>query len=160
MAEGKKGRPIEDDNIVLVRILGQDIRGDKNLYGGLTRVKGISWAISNIICKKLGFDKSKKIGELSKEDISKIEDVAKDLDVSNYLKNRNNDFDSGESKHLTGVNLDMKKDFDIKRLKQIKSYKGMRHALKLPVRGQRTRSNFRKTGIAVGVRKPKMGKKS
>jgi small subunit ribosomal protein S13 len=47
----------------------------------------------------------------------------------------------------------MVKEFDIKRMKQIKSYKGMRHSLKQPVRGQRTRSHFRTTGVAVGVKK-------
>ena len=49
--------------------------------------------------------------------------------------------------------LDIQKEFDIKRLKKIKSYRGLRHAQGLPVRGQRTRSHFRKKGGAVSVRK-------
>ncbi len=53
----------------------------------------------------------------------------------------------------------MRKEFDVKRMKQIRSYKGVRHSLKQPVRGQRTRSHFRTTGVAVGVKKPKTGKK-
>ena len=69
------------------------------------------------------------------------------------LKNRQRDFELGESKHILTNELDMVKDFDIKRMRQIKSYKGMRHALKQPVRGQRTRSHFRTTGVAVGVKK-------
>jgi len=161
MAEEKKKRQvIEEDNEVLVRILGQDIRGSKNVYTGLAKIKGVSWVISNIICIKLKLNKSMKISDLNKEQISKIENTLKNLDVADYLKNRRMDFDSGESKHLFGAELDMKKDFDIKRLKQIQSYRGMRHSLKLPVRGQRTRSHFRRSGIAVGVKKPKLGKKS
>jgi small subunit ribosomal protein S13 len=49
----------------------------------------------------------------------------------------------------------MKKEFDIKRLRKIKSYRGIRHASKLPVRGQRTRANFRRKGHAVGVKRKK-----
>ena len=105
-------------------------------------------------------NKSVKISDLSKDDIKKIGSFLLELDAPDYLKNRRGDFDSGENKHLIGVNLDMRKDFDIKRMKQIKNYKGLRHSLKLPVRGQRTRSHFRKSGIAVGVKKPRMGKKS
>ena len=41
------------------------------------------------------------------------------------------------------VSLKLRKEFDLKRLKKIKSYKGIRHSLGLPVRGQRTRSNAR-----------------
>ncbi len=159
MAEKKK--PIVEENTeVLVRILGQDVSGSKNVHVGLTKVKGVSWSISNIACKKMGLDKKTKIGELGKEKIAEIEKFLKNLDAADYLKNRRKDFDSGESTHLFGVDLDMRKEFDIKRLKQIKSYKGNRHALGLPVRGQRTRSHFRKSGVAVGVKKPKQGKKS
>ena len=60
------------------------------------------------------------------------------------MLNRQNDFESGEDKHLTGSNLELRKEFDIKRLKKIKSYKGLRHSSNLPMRGQRTKSNFRR----------------
>lgn len=156
----KKKHVIEESNEILVRIFGNDLPGGKNIYTGFTGIKGVSWSISNLICKKLKYDKRTKISDLKKEDITKVENFLKELDSPAFLKNRRKDFDSGEDKHLIGVNLDMRKDFDIKRLKQIKSYKGVRHSLKLPVRGQRTRSNFRKSGIAVGVKKPKQGKKS
>ncbi|NCN98924.1 30S ribosomal protein S13 [Candidatus Pacearchaeota archaeon CG10_big_fil_rev_8_21_14_0_10_35_219] len=159
MAEEKKGRPEERDE-VLVRILGKDIPAEKNVLTGLTRIKGCSWSMANATCINLGINKRKKISELEKSEIEKIEKFLKNPDVKNFLKNRRRDFDSGEDKHLMTNDLDLRKDFDIKRLKKIKSYRGLRHSLKLPVRGQRTRSNFRKSGIAVGVKKPKMGKKS
>ncbi len=144
-----------EENEVLVRILGYDIPGSRNLYTGLTRIKGISWTISNAVCIKLGFPKTKKISELSKQEIQKIEEFLKSLPVYDFLKNRRTDIETGKTAHFFGTDLDMKRDFDIKRLKEIKSYRGIRHALKQPLRGQRTRSHFRTKGRAMGVKKKK-----
>ena len=58
----------------------------------------------------------------------------------------------GKNLHLTGADLTLSKEVDIKRLKRIKSYRGLRHAIGQPVRGQRTRSHFR-TGVSVGVQR-------
>ena len=137
----------------LVRIYGKDIPGSKKIYPGLPYIKGISWAISNAMCRILKINKETKISELSKDQIDSIEMFLQKPVIFDYLKNRCKDYETGESKHILSNDLDMTKDFDIKRMKQIKSYKGMRHSLKQPVRGQRTRSHFRTTGIAVGVKK-------
>lgn len=159
--EKKKSRRIEEDYTeTLVRILGKDIRGSKGVYVGLTKIKGVSWSVANIICKNLKLDKKTKIADLTKDQIKNIELGLKSLDAPDFFKNRQNDRDSGESKHLLSIDLEMRKEFDIKRMKQIKSYRGIRHSFKLPVRGQRTRSHFRRSGVAVGVKKPKVGKKS
>ena len=45
---------------------------------------------------------------------------------------------------MSGSDLELARDFDIKRLKKIKSYRGIRHVAGLPTKGQRTRANFRK----------------
>jgi small subunit ribosomal protein S13 len=150
-----KARKPEEQELgeVLVRILGFDIPGSKNLFSGLTRIKGVSWAISNATCIKLGIPKSKKILELSKSDIQKIESFLKEMPLSDYMKNRRLDRDTGETKHYLASDLDIRREFDIKRLKEIKSYKGLRHSLKLPVRGQRTRSHFRSKGTSMGVKR-------
>jgi small subunit ribosomal protein S13 len=58
-----------------------------------------------------------------------------------------------------GSELDLQKEFDIRRIKKIKSYKGVRHLLGQPVRGQRTRSHFRKKGPSVGVKRVKVSAK-
>ncbi|MEK6898905.1 MAG: 30S ribosomal protein S13 [Nanoarchaeota archaeon] len=147
-----KKKPFEKEESVetLVRIMGQDIGGSKSVYVGLTRIKGVSWAISNALCLTLGLKHSIKIAELDKPMIKKIEDGLRSLPIPAYMKNRRSDRDTGDDLHLFTTNLDIKKEFDIKRLKQIKSYKGIRHSLGLPVRGQRTRSHFRakaKTGV-------------
>lgn len=153
--EKKKVQQVEENNEVLVRIYGYDIPGSKNLYTGLTRIKGISWAISNVLCLKLNHSKSKRIGELSKAEIAAIEEFLDNMDIPDFLKNRRGDRETGETTHLYGTDLDMKRDFDIKRLREIKSYRGIRHGLKLPVRGQRTRSHFRKKKTATGMKKAK-----
>lgn len=147
----KEFRHEEDAGETLVRIMGQDIRGSKSIYVGLTRIKGVSWAISNALCLRLGIDRKTKIATLTKDKIRHIEEGLKSLDIPAFMKNRRADRETGEDLHLFTTNLDIKKEFDIKRLKQIKSYKGIRHSLGLPVRGQRTRSHFR-TKAKKGVR--------
>lgn len=158
MAEEKQTKkpPVqEEEQEMLIRIMGFDIAGSKNVYTGLTRIKGVSWAISNAACLKLGIPKSKKIADLSKDDIKKIEEFLTKLDIYPFMKNRISDPETGEETHIFGHDLNMKKSFDIKRMRKMKSYKGVRHGSNLPVRGQRTRSNFRKKGLAVGVKKKK-----
>jgi small subunit ribosomal protein S13 len=148
-----KQRPEEKEFEVQVRILGFDVPGSKNVYTALTYIKGVSWAIANVACHKLKLDRKKKISELSKPEIQEIEAFLEKTDIPGYLMNRRTDRETGESIHLYSNDLDMKKEFDIKRLRKIKSYKGIRHAAKLPVRGQRTRANFRNKGQAVGVKR-------
>lgn len=128
----------------IVRILSKDIEGKMTLYSGLTKVKGISWGISNAICQKLGIDKRKKIGSLSEAEISKISEFMKNPTIPINLMNRRNDFETGKNRHLLGSELELKNEFDIKRLKKIKCYRGIRHTAGMPVRGQRTRAHFRK----------------
>ncbi len=145
----------------IVRIMQTDIPGEKQIYVGLTKIKGISWSLANALCNKLGLDKKSKIGSLQDSEIKKIEEFIKNPSVPNFLLNRRKDLDTGKDLHLLGSNLDLRKDFDVKRLKKIKSYRGLRHALGQPVRGQRTRGHFRKKGKSVGVvKKAKVGKKS
>lgn len=137
--------PIQREREVetLIRIAGQDISGEKNLYVGLTKIKGISWAISNGICLKLGISKSRKIKELTKDEIKTIADFIENIDLPNFLKNRRLDPESGQTAHYYGADLDMKREFDIKKQIKMKSHVGMRHASGNPVRGQSTRSHFR-----------------
>ena len=135
-------QPKEETRIV--RILSKDIEGGMTLYAGLTKIKGVSWTLANAVCKKLGFDKKRKIGSLTNDEVDKISNFLKSPNIPSHLVNRRKDFETGEDKHLTGSDLELRKEFDIKRLKKIKSYKGFRHMSGLPLRGQRTRSNFRK----------------
>ncbi len=143
----------------ILRIVQTDIPGEKNIYSGLTRIKGVSWSFSNFICRKLNLYKDRKIASLTKEEIKKIEDFIKNPEKVSFILNRRKDYDTGQDIHLNGSDLELRQSFDIKRLKTIKSYKGIRHSSKLPVRGQRTRGNFRKKGKAMGVVKKKKSSK-
>ena len=144
------------EEVTLVRILGKDIRGDSELLPGLTKINGISWSLSSAICGILKLDRKQRIQDMTKDEISILEGATKNLNIPSFLKNRQNDFEDGEDKHILGVDLKLRKEFDIKRLKKIKSYKGNRHTFGLPVRGQRTKANFRKNrkkSGATGVKK-------
>jgi len=145
----------------MIRLLSQDIEGRMTLYSGLTKIKGISWGMSNAICKILKLDKRRKMGSLTDEELGKIKNLFKNPEqISPRLLNRQKDFETKEDKHLTGGDLELQTEFDIKRKKKIKSYRGLRHAAGLPLRGQRTKSNFRKnrkkgTGIKSKTKKKK-----
>jgi small subunit ribosomal protein S13 len=129
----------------MVRLLSRDIEGRMKIYPGLTKVKGISWSLSNAICKILKIDKQRKMSSLNESEITKITDCVKtSKEIPLSLLNRKKDFETGEDKHLIGSDLELRKEFDIKRLRKIKSYRGLRHASNLPLRGQRTKSHFRK----------------
>ena len=139
----------------IIRILQTDVPGNKNIYAGLTRIKGVSWSISNALCVKLKLDKTKKIERLSKEEIQKIEETLKEANFPKYLLNRRNDFITGKDGHLLGTNLDLAEELDIKRLKKIRSWRGLRHAQGQPTRGQSTKAHFRinrKKGVGLKVK--------
>ncbi|MEA3248525.1 MAG: 30S ribosomal protein S13 [Nanoarchaeota archaeon] len=156
MANEKKHVVKENKNSVLIRILGKDVRGDKELFTEITKISGISWTFANAVCKVLKIDKHQKIEDFSEEEIVKIEEFIKNPSIPRFLKNRRKDFEEGRDKHFSGADLRLRKEFDIKRMRKIKSYKGIRHAAGLPVRGQRTKSNFRKNrkpSVAAGKKR-------
>ena len=148
-----------------VRIANTDLDGNKQIGNSLIKIKGINFMISNAICKAAGIQNTKKTGYLSDDDVAKIDDVLKDpskFRIPSWLYNRKKDPEDNTDKHLLSTNLSFTQDNDIKMMKKIKSYKGIRHSLGLPVRGQRTRSNFRRNkGKVMGVkRKSSEGNKS
>ena len=144
----------------IIRIMQTDIPGNKALYAGLTRIKGISWSISNALCLLTKMDKNKKVDSLTKEDIHLIEETIRNHKFPAYLLNRRKDYTTGNNMHLFGSDLDLYEELDIKRLKKIRSYRGLRHATGQPTRGQSTKSHFRsnrKRGVGMKVKKPATG---
>ena len=95
----------------IVRILSKDIEGGMKIYAGLAKIKGISWSLSNAICKILGIDKKRKIGSLTEEEVQKITEFVKNPSVPKHILNRRKDFETGEDKHLTGSDLELQKEF-------------------------------------------------
>lgn len=141
-----------------LRVLATDLDGNKPMVQALTKVRGVSFSLAHIICNVLQFPKDQKAGYFTPEETKKIESLLKTKGVLPvWLVNRRKDFESGEDVHVTGADLKLSLEFDLKRLKRMRCYRGMRHAIAQPVRGQRTRSHFRK-GRAVGVIKTKIAK--
>ena len=106
------------------RVIGIDIPGNKRLEVSLTYLFGIGRTLSNQIIEKLGLDKDMRAQNLTEDDIAKINAVLQ----TDYV-----------------VEGDLRRQIqnNIKRLIGINCYRGMRHRLGLPVRGQRTRTNAR-----------------
>lgn len=106
-----------------MRISGITIPDNKHISYGLTAVHGIGLSRSESILKELNIDPLKKAPELSTEEENKIREKVESFTIE------------GELRRLVGAN--------IKRLKDIQSYRGSRHAKRLPARGQRTKTNAR-----------------
>jgi len=146
----------------IVRIVGTDIKGETQLFVALQKIKGVSGSLANAICRVHNFDQNRKVGTLDVAEIRKIEETLKNptkFGIPSWMVNRQKDLEIGEDRHLAGPDLTLTQTQDIKRMIRIKSYKGVRHMFGLPVRGQKTRSSFRR-GRTVGVvRKKTMPKK-
>jgi len=139
----------------IVRILGNDIRGEKKMIIGLTQIKGIGYMFANSILQKLNIDPNDDMGNLTSEQATNIENVIKDpksADIPTWFWNRQKDIETGEDKHLVTSDFAFNVRNDIEREKGVYSWRGYRHMYGLKVRGQRTRCTGRKGG-AVGVAK-------
>ena len=108
----------------MVRIAGREIPNNKRLKYSLPYIYGIGISLAEKICNELKIDSMKKTNELTQEEIGKIEKY-----IDNNLKIENE--------------LRREIQANIKRLIEINCYRGTRHKKKLPVRGQRTRTNAR-----------------
>ncbi len=117
----------------MARIAGVNIPQNKLVQVGLTYIYGIGDKLSNEICKALKIPKSKRVNELTDDQILKIRE---------YI----------DQKFTVEGNLRRENSLDIKRLIDLASYRGSRHKKKLPVRGQRTRCNARtRKGKAIAI---------
>ena len=141
----------------IVRVANVDIPGDKAIRVALTKIKGVGINFADVACRLAGIDKTIKAGNLNESQINRINEVVNEpfiQGVPEWMLNRRKDYSSGEDKHLLIGTLNFVKDNDLKRLKKLKTLRGVRHQKGLPVRGQRTRANFRRSkGKVVGVRK-------
>ncbi len=145
----------------IVRIANTDLDGNKPIANALTKIKGVGNHFANSICNVADIPHNSKTGNLTSEQISKLTDVLanpKKYDFPIWMLNRRKDPETGDNKHLLLADLTFIQDNDIKFLKKIRSYRGMRHALGQPTRGQRTKSNFRKNkGKVTGVQRKAVG---
>ncbi len=108
----------------MARISGVTIPNEKQIKFALTYVYGIGPKTSSDILSAVKVDPTVRVKNLTDEEVSKIQDYIND-------------------KHLVEGELQRVVTTNIKRLKDIKTYRGLRHAANLPSRGQRTRTNAR-----------------
>ena len=143
----------------IVRIANTDLDGRKKVVEGIKNIKGIGHTFARAVVWAAKIDPEKKLGELSDEEIERIEAVLKDPKshgIPSYLLNRRKDLETGEDLHLIGDEVDIKMKFDIQREIDLKTWRGIRHMYGLPVRGRRLRGTFRRGRmIKVGKKKEK-----
>jgi small subunit ribosomal protein S13 len=143
----------------LVRVASTDLDGNKAILYALTKIKGVSIMYANAILSVSHVAKDKQTGILTDKEVEELNTILaapSKHGIPEWMFNRRKDYETGEDKHIISADLTFTKDNDIKRLKKIKSNRGMRHAWKLPLRGQRTKSNFRPSkGKLTGARRKK-----
>ena len=117
----------------MARIAGVNIPQNKLVHVGLTYIYGIGNKFSQQICSELEIPKSKRVNELTDDQILKIRE---------YI----------DQKFTVEGDLRRETSLSIKRLIDLATYRGSRHRKKLPVRGQRTRCNARtRKGKAIAI---------
>lgn len=128
----------------MARIAGMNIPNNKNVEIGMTYLYGVGRSLAKKIAAEANLNPESKIGELSETELERIRAL---VDRSYKVE--------GDLRLETSQN--------IKRLKEIGSYRGNRHAHNLPVRGQRTKTNARtKRGrrVTVGSGRKKAAEKT
>ena len=139
----------------IVRIMGSDAAGTLKISYALTEIKGIGMSLSNAVLKKAGVNPDTRVGFITEAEIGRIEDVIKDpakAGMPIWLLNRRKDAETGKDTHLITAELVLKTKMDIDQAKEVRSWRGYRHAYGLKVRGQRTKTTGR-AGKALGVKK-------
>jgi small subunit ribosomal protein S13 len=106
------------------RVIGIDIPDNKRLEISLTYIYGVGRKLSNQIIEKLNLDKNMRARTLNEDQIARLNAIL-------------------QSEYVVEGDLRRQVQNNIKRLVGINCYRGMRHRLGLPVRGQRTRTNAR-----------------
>ena len=109
----------------MARIAGIDIPRDKKVPFSLSYVYGIGFSQAQTICEKAGIDQDIRVKDLNEDQEIGIRKAIVDLGIKV----------EGELRSEVAMN--------IKRLKDIGSYRGLRHRKSMPVRGQRTKTNAR-----------------
>ena len=107
----------------MARLTGVELEDNWKVDFALTRIKGIGWALSKKILESINLESSKRVSELSSDELAKIANKLEEYPTEGDLL-----------RHVRA---------NIQRIKTVGTYRGIRHTRNLPVRGQRTRSNAR-----------------
>ena len=154
-AEPEK-KPSKGSMRKIIRVGGKDLDGALTVRRALPGVPGVGFMFGNAASKVCGFA-GKTLGELSEDELKKLKDIIENpskYEIPSWLYNRRFDPEEGKDGHLISAQLELRRKMDINELKKRKCYRGIRHIIGLPVRGQRTRSSFRRSAT-VGVSRVK-----
>ena len=146
-------RPKNFREKVFFRKLRTQVDGNAKVEHGLTQIRGIGRRFAQSIVRVAGIDSNLRIGAIAEKDLNRIEEIILnpiENGIPSWMVNRPKDLRTGEYLHIIGNKLEITVKRDVDRMKKIKSYKGVRHHLKLKVRGQKTKSTGRH-GLVVGV---------
>lgn len=108
----------------MARISGVDLPREKRVEIGLTYIYGIGRKTSNLILSKTGINPDTRVRDLTEEEVGKLRQII-------------------DNEHKVEGDLRREIALNIKRLKEIGCFRGIRHRRSLPVRGQRTKTNAR-----------------
>lgn len=128
----------------MARVAGANIPNEKRLEIALTYVKGIGLSHSHEMTKQLKLDPNTRVKDLTEAELTKIREFI-------------------DKNYQVEADLTRQVQLNIKRLKEIKAYRGLRHSASLPTRGQRTKTNARaKRGkrVTVGSGRKKSAEKT
>lgn len=154
-------RPKNFREKVFFRKLRSQVDGSAKIEYGLTQIRGIGKRFAQAIVIAAGFDSNIRIGAIQEKDLNKLEEIILNplkYGIPVWMLNRKKDLRTGEDLHVIGNQLEITVKRDVDRMKRIKSYKGVRHHLRLKVRGQKTKSTGRH-GLVVGVMRRRLRKK-
>lgn len=149
-------QPVKDnqkaDFHFIVHLANTDLDGNKKSVVALMKIKGLGKRVAERVAVMAGIDRNVKLGSYPESKYVEIEEAINSISKTfpAWMVNRPSEFETGESRHAIGTDVDMAVREDINRMKMIRSYKGIRHETGQKVRGQRTRSNGR-TGLTMGV---------
>lgn len=117
----------------MARIAGVNIPTNKRVEIALTYIHGIGRTAATGICDKLNFPRERRVSELTDSEVIQVREII-------------------DADFLVEGDLRREVSMNIKRLMDLKAYRGLRHRNKLPVRGQRTSTNARtRKGKAVAI---------
>jgi len=105
------------------RILGVDIPENKKIFYSLQAVYGVGKKIAEVVLGEAQVDPDKRAKDVTNDELNRIQRILDRYELEGDLRRHIND--------------------NVDRLKRIKAYRGLRHIMKLPVRGQRTKTNSR-----------------
>lgn len=139
----------------ILRLVGTDLDGSKQVPYGLKKIHGVGVNYARAVAKAANVPETSRLGNLTDAELQRLEEVLRNptkFGIPEWVLNRRKDMETGLHVHLIGPDLELRTKTDIEFMKNIRSWKGVRHSLGLRVRGQRTKTSGR-TGRSVGVKK-------